>query len=219
MTEKERFDLLMNEKIDQNVLYYLQFLFKYLNIEICGRYKGTLIELMKKGRLEGWCWQTTESAVLFMPDDSIIYRGDLYFSDYKKYYHSFIVFTLNAKDYVFDPCLGLINTAPLYFETFDVDVKGSVTAKEVKDYFVNYINNPPKRDSYVSPETEAAVTRFMKSMFGDDYYEKKEKNPEVVIHDKEDPNAPMYRNGSGYKDITFKDNEIKKLTVHYYMNA
>lgn len=217
MNSDERFNTLEQEKIDKEVYYYLQNMFDGLNIEIYGKFEGKLFDLMKKGKLEGWCWQTTESAILFMPDNSIIYRGNLYFNKYKTYYHSFIVFTYGGKDYVFDPCFCMINSADLYFDTFDVDVKGFVTAKEVRDYFINYINNPPERVTYYSKESRAACEKFMKKFFGDDYYEKKEK--EVVIHDKEDPYAPMYRNGSGYKKINMEDNKIKSLTVHYYMNA
>ena len=90
MGEKERFDILENEKIDRDIYYYLKNLFEQLNIEILGRYVGNLFDLMKRGKLEGWCWQTTESAALFMQDDTVVYRGNLYFSDYKTYYHSFI---------------------------------------------------------------------------------------------------------------------------------
>ena len=68
------------------VYFYLKDMFENLNIEIVGRYQGKLFELMKSGKLEGWCWQTTETAALFMPDDVAIYRGDLYFNKYKTYY-------------------------------------------------------------------------------------------------------------------------------------
>lgn len=57
----------------------------------------------------------------------------------------------------------------------------------------------------------------MRDFFGEDLLEKKSK--EIVIHDKEDPSAPMYRNGSGYKNINIKGDKIKSLTVHYYMDA
>ena len=85
MDEKERFDLLEKEKIDKEVYFYLKDMFENLNIEIVGRYQGKLFELMKSEKLEGWCWQTTETAALFMPDDVAIYRGDLYFNKYKTY--------------------------------------------------------------------------------------------------------------------------------------
>ena len=217
MGEKERFSILEKEKIDKNVYNYLKNLFEQLNIEIKGRYVGNLFDLMKSGKLEGWCWETTESAALFMQDDVIVYRGDLYFSDYKTYYHSFIEFDYEGKKYVFDPCLCLINTSNLYFNTFNVDIKGQVTAKEIKEYFINYINNPPKKEYYFSSDTVTATDRLMRKFFGDDYLEEKKK--EVVIYDKEDPSAPMYRNGSGYTDIDIDKDKIKSLTVHYYMNA
>lgn len=217
MGEKERFDILENEKIDKDIYYYLKNLFEQLNIEILGRYVGNLFDLMKRGKLEGWCWQTTESAALFMQDDTVVYRGNLYFSDHKTYYHSFIEFDYEGKKYVFDPCFCMINTSELYFNTLNVDVKGQVTAKEIKQYFINYINNPPKRENYFSSDIVSATDKYMRKFFGDDYLEEKKK--EVVIHDKEDPSAPMYRNGSGYKDIKIDNNKIKSLTVHYYMNA
>ena len=213
MGEKERFGILSKEKIDKEVYYYLKNNLENLNIEILGKYEGNIFDLMEKGRLEGWCWQTTESAALFMKDDTIIYRGDLYFNDYKTYYHSFIEFDYNDKKYVFDPCLSMINTSDLYFDIFNVDIKGRVTAKEIREYFINYINNPPKRN--FNYELNDSVSKFMRDFFGDDFIEKK--NKEIVIHDKEDPSAPMYRNGSGYRDIIISDNKIKSLTVHYYL--
>lgn len=217
MGEEKRFSILANEKIDKSVYIYLKSLFDQLKIEVLGEYEGKLFDLMKRGKLQGWCWQSTESAALFMQDDAIVYRGDLYFDNYKTYYHSFIEFNFEGKKYVFDPCLCMINTSDLYFKTFNVDVKGQVTAKEIKEYFINYINNTPKRESSFSSDTVTATDRFMRKFFGDDYLE--EKKNEVVIHDKEDPSAPMYRNGCGYKNIKIDKDKIKSLTVHYYMNG
>lgn len=38
---------------------------------------------------------------------------------------------------------------------------------------------------------------------------------EVVVHEPEDINTPLYRNGAGYK-TEIENEKIKKLTVHYY---
>lgn len=229
MTEKEKFKILREEEITEDVYNYLYDLFDGLNIEIFGDYKGKLFELMKKGRLEGFCWQTTETAALFMPDDVTIYRGNLYFqkynfdfkltleSDYKAYYHGFIGFKYEDKEYIFDPCLGLINSKDLYFNTFNVELKGQTTAKDIKEYFIKYINNPPKSNHYYSIETHKAIERFMKNFYSEEALEKV--RSEVIVHDKEDPNAPMYRNGSGYRKVEIEDNKVKSLIVHYYMNA
>ena len=215
MEKKEKFTILEKEKIDKNVYYYLKDLFNELNIEICDRYEGYLFDLMKKGKLEGWCWETTETAALFMPDDTIIYRGNLHFGKYNHYYHAFILFKYEDNSYVFDPCFCMINTTDLYFNVFNVDIKGYVSAKEIKEYFINYINNPPERKSYIDSKTASSVDRFMRKFFGDDYLEKKQND--IVIYDKEDPYAPMYRNNSGYKDINIDNDKIKSLTVHYYV--
>ena len=229
MKKNERLEILYNEKINKNVYSYLKEMLENLNIEILGDYKGNLFELMMDRKLEGWCWQTTETAALFMPDDVTIYRGNLYFekynnlyhinveSEYKTYYHGFIGFTYQDKEYIFDPCFSLINSKELYFNTLNVEIKGQTTAKDVKEYFINYINNPPKGNHYYSIETHKAMERFMEKFYSEEMLEKIKS--EVVIHDKEDPNAPMYRNGSGYRNVEIEDNKVKSLTVHYYMNA
>lgn len=62
---------------------------------------------MVKGNLEGWCWQTTESAIIFLNDDDYIERGTLKFdTETPGYYHSWICFKFDDIEYVFDPCLN-----------------------------------------------------------------------------------------------------------------
>ena len=80
LTEIERFAEIRMHKVPQEVYNYLKNLFDNLHIEIVGRYEGNLMDLMERGALEGWCWQTTETASLFLPDDSYIERGHLKFS-------------------------------------------------------------------------------------------------------------------------------------------
>ena len=207
----KKFEILEQEKIDKNVYYYLENLLSKVNIEILGQYEGKLFDLMKRGKLEGWCWQTTETAALFMPDDVVIYRANLKFAKYDTYYHSFIQFMYEEKDYIFDPCLCMINTADLYLKTFNTEIKGYTSAKEIKEYFLNYISAYPKKENNIITQSD----RFMRKFF-ENYIEDKQ---EITVHDKENPYAPMYRNNSGYKDINIENNKIKSLTVHYYMNA
>ena len=77
LTEIERFAKVRMHKAPEEVFEYLKSLFDNLHIEIVGRYEGNLIDLMNRGVLEGWCWQTTETASLFMDDSSYIERGNL----------------------------------------------------------------------------------------------------------------------------------------------
>ena len=111
MGEKERFELLKNERIDKEVYEYLKSLFENLDIEILNKDKNKLFKLMKAGKLEGWCWQTTETACLFMPDDTLLIRGHIFLDTYKIFQHSFIFFNYDRSYYVFDPCLNLVNSA------------------------------------------------------------------------------------------------------------
>lgn len=206
LTEMERFAKVRMHKAPEEVFEYLKSLFDNLHIEIVGRYEGNLIDLMNRGVLEGWCWQTTETASLFMDDSSYIERGNLKFNLYNLYYHSWINFKYKGIEYVFDPCLQILCRKSYYDKIFEVQVKGKVTAKQVKEYFINYISNPPKK------ETNEEVSEIMKMIFGEPSERTK---GEIVINDEENPNAPMYRNGVGYK-TTLENGKIKRLVAHYY---
>ena len=71
LDEQERFKLIYQLDIDASVFEYVTQRLKNLSIEICGDHEGNVIELMCKGLLEGWCWQTTESSIVFFNDDDI----------------------------------------------------------------------------------------------------------------------------------------------------
>jgi len=141
---KKRFDIVNSKRIDTKVLEYLVNRFANLKINICGDYEGTLIQLMKKGLLEGWCWQTTETSIVFLNDEDYIERGNLKFSKYKNYYHSWICFKYEDFEYVLDPCLNILCDKTLYYETFEIEVKGKATAKEVKNALIDSINKYKK---------------------------------------------------------------------------
>lgn len=204
---KEKFEKIYSQKASKEVYEYLKSHFDNLKIEILSDHKGNIMELMEKGLLESWCWQTTETAILFLDDDSYIERGNLKFDEYNSYYHSWIVFNYLEKEYVFDPCLQIICKKELYTKTFDIELKGKVIAKKVKEYFINYINNPPVKNY------SKVFKDFLKEIFGEEALKRKEN--EVIVYDKEEPNAPMYRNGAGYK-ATIEKGKVKKLVAHYY---
>lgn len=208
LTEMERFTEIRMHKVPQEVYDYIKSFFDNLHIEIVGKYEGNLMDLMEIGVLEGWCWQTTETASLFLPDDSYIERGNLKFASNKLYYHSWINFTYKGKQYIFDPCLQILCERKYYHQIFEVTIKGRVTAKKVKEYFINYISNPPKK------ERNEEFEKVFRTIFGEPSERTK---GEIVIHDEEDPSAPMYRNGVGYKTI-LDNSKIKKLVAHYYYN-
>lgn len=219
MCESERFEEIYLQKASKEVFEYLSNHFQNLKIEILGDYEGNIMELMEKGVLIGWCWETTETAILFLDDDSYIERGNLKFEKNKYYYHSWIVFNFNEVDYVFDPCLQILYKKDIYDKIFETEVKGRVTAKQVREYFINYITNPPKKELTKEKEERAQqIHQWLVSLIGENAFERSK--GEIVVYDKEDVNAPMYRNGVGYKTTLENENEnikIKKLVAHYYM--
>lgn len=210
MCQIDKFKVVNSKKVKLKVLNYLKSHFENLKIEILGKYEGNIIELMNRGVLEGWCWETTETAILFLEDDDYIKRGNLKFDKYNNYYHSWIVFKFNDTDYAFDPCLQILCKNKLYEKVFEPEIKGMVTARQVKDYFINYMTNY----AFEQEKIKYDFYKHFSSFFGEEELER-QKN-EIVIPRIEDVNAPMYRNGVGYK-AELDDNKIKKLVAHYYI--
>ncbi len=203
-----------SKRIDSKVVKYLINRLSDLYIEVLGDYEGPIWKLMSAGKLVGWCWQTTESAIVFFNDDDYIERGNLKFDEKTpKYYHSWICFKFNEKEYVLDPCLNFLCEKKDYFKIFEVEVKGKVTAKAVREELIRQVTTPKEEDTSEALKSYEIV---IKILLGDTYESyKEEKRSKVIVHGPENVNTPLYRNGSGYK-IEFQNRKIKKLKVHYY---
>lgn len=213
--KEDRFKILHTKVIDKKIIIYLANLLKNLHIEVLGEYKGTVLELMPYGRLEGWCWQTTESAIVFFNDDDYIERGNLLFDDdSKKYYHSWICFKYKGTEYVLDPCLNFVCKKKDYDKIFVPEVQGRVTAKAVKETLIEQIEQ--KKNEPV--EEDPSFNKIWEMIMGDYYKEYEERTKdEVVLQGSDDINDPLYRNDVGYK-MEMEDKKIKKLTAHYYLS-
>ena len=214
LTEEDRFKILRSKRIEPKVVEYLMEKLNNLYIEVLGDYEGTLFELMHAWKLEGWCWQTTESAIVFLNDDDYIERGDLKFDETTpKYYHSWMCFKYDDVEYVLDPCLNLLCKKSDYSKIFEVNVKGKVSAIEVKKELIKQVTTHKKEEL---SKKQNNIELFMKKIMGDSYDSDIERTKgEVVVHGPEDVNTPLYRNGAGYK-TEIENEKIKKLTVHYY---
>lgn len=214
LTEEEKFKILRSKIIEIEVVEYLMSKLNNLHIEVLGEYEGSIFELMPVGKLEGWCWQTTESAIVFLNDDDYIERGNLRLDERTpEYYHSWICFNFNGTEYVFDPCLSFLCKKSDYAKIFEIDVKGKVSAKAVREELIRQVTIPKEENN---SEAHQAFQSFMKSFMGESYNSYNEnKKDEVTVHGPEDVNTPLYRNGAGYK-TEIENGRIKKLTVHYY---
>ena len=210
LNEHERIKLIHQLDIDNSVFEYIKIRLKNLSIEIGGDYEGNVIELMNKGLLEGWCWQTTESSIVFFNDDDYIERGNLTFSTYKKYWHSWICFTFNKIVYVFDPCLQILVEKNIYYHVFEINkVAGVVNAKSVREDLIYKINH---REKEKLNEFESYISNFLAQ-----YISERQKN-ETHISGNDDVKSPMYRNSTGYTAI-IENVTINTLIAHYYFNG
>lgn len=214
LTEEEKFKILRSKRVDIKVVEYLINRLKELYIEVLGKYEGSLFELMPLGKLEGWCWQTTESAIVFLNDDDYIERGNLNFDERTpEYFHSWICFNFQGVEYVLDPCLNFLCKKSDYVRIFDIDVKGKVSAKAVREELIRQVTTPKEEDN---SEAHQAFQSFMKSFMGESYDSYIEsKKGEVMVHGPKDVNTPLYRNGAGYK-TEIDNGRLKKIRVHYY---
>lgn len=206
-------ELIKSYKCDKKVYDYLKEILSHLKISITNRFKNSdIFELMDKEALDGWCWETTGTAILFFKDDDYIERGYLKLDEKTNYYHSWIVFDFEDEEYVFDPCLNIISKRNIYHEYFNPEIKGKVSSMEVKNYIVEYIKNPPKKE--ISPIGEQ-FSNFIRSNLSKETLERVDS--EVTLQASEDVYSPVYRNHSGYI-AEIKDNKIENLKVYYYEN-
>ena len=214
LTEEEKIKILHSKTADKKVVLYLMNRLSQLHINVLGEYEGDLFELMAASKLAGWCWETTESAILFLNDDDYIERGYLKFDDdTQEYYHSWICFKYNGIEYVLDPCLSFLCKKKLYSKIFETKVLGKVSARDVKEELIKQITIPKKENN---SDASKSFQEFLECCMGDSWY-KKQKENEVTVYASEDVNTPLYRNGAGYK-AEIIDGEIKKVLVRYYWN-
>ena len=141
-TEVEKNRILQYRKVYSNIVNYLMQRFNNLHIEVLGDYEGSLFQLMFAEKLIGWCWQTTESAIVFLNDNDYIERGTLFIDERTpKYYHSWICFNYYDVDYVLDPSLSLLCKKEDYYKMFNPNIIGKVSAKLVKDELIRQITS------------------------------------------------------------------------------
>jgi len=188
-SNEDRITLIRTQDVDEEIYNYLSSKFDNLKIEILGDSEGKLIDLMKSGFLEQFSFETTETAVLFLDDEDVIERGNIRLSNNQLYFHSWIVFDYNGREYVFDPSINVVCLKTIYDIILETEVIGSITARDVREYFIKYYQSRQGTSS------------------GD----------EVVMYDIDDPSAAMYRSGVGYT-AKLENQRIRKLTAHYYNN-
>lgn len=223
LNEMERYRLINSIKVSKKAFKYIKYKLKNLSINIGGEHQGNIMELLKKSLLTGWCWETTESAIVFLEDDDYIERGNLNFGPEGKYWHSWICFNSGSENFVFDPCLTIFTKQSIYHHVFEVEVKGTVTAKQVQEDLIYRINEKKRKSNdfreesilekfFVPPKKQSFWKKCLTTIFSLD----SEKETHILGDD--DVNSPMYRNNTGYKAI-IKNGKIKKMIAYFYYDG
>lgn len=197
--EDEKIDYLYTKRASKEVLEYLSQQFKNLTIVIPEKEKGNIMDLMNHKLLEGWCFQTTETSIIFLNDTDYIERGYLWLNPYESYYHSWICFTYQNEEYAFDPCLDIFCQKRFYSKIFDTDIKARVYAEKVREFFINKV----EQDKYVRwKNTGIYIERNINK---------------IKIVGSGEVTAPMYGNNTEY-EVDIDNRKIKRLVAHYCKN-
>lgn len=215
LAERERFELLNQVKINKSVLKFLKDRLKNLTIEIGSEDGSNILELSENWKLEGWSWQTTESAIVFFEgEDDCIERGNLKFGVYKNYWHSWITFKFEGTFYVFDPCLKILTPRNIFYHVFEITkIAAIIPAKEVyRDLILRITNKGNDIDMDVKSPTQSFLLKMLER-----YSSEKAKN-ETPVYGNDSVFSTMYRNSTGYT-ATIEKGKITELIAHFYYNG
>lgn len=196
LTPNEKFKLARAKKISPELIAYLAEILGNLSINVLGEEQGSILDLMRKNKLEGWCWESTESAIVFFDDRDYIARGNIFIDGKKPYYHSWICFSYDRDEYVFDPALDILCSKGSYDKIFNPEVIAKVSSKSVRDELLKIVSVPKKKRN-----SEWGLLS--------------NGNDEYVIDAPEDITTPFYRNVAGYRAKVEKG-VVKQLHAHFY---
>lgn len=192
--------------INVEIFHYLTEILQNLNINIAGIHEGNLITLMKHYYLEKWCYESTNTAIVFFKDSDFIERGSIVVYPNERFPHAWILFFFQNKKYVLDLALNIVCEKELYDSLFMPHIEGYSSSIKTRDYLIEKLLNPPKREY-----SEGAI-KFLKRLCGESLENKK---CEVEILGSNCIFDPMYHGNVGYTGI-IEHNKIKSLSAHFY---
>ncbi|MDD4937642.1 MAG: hypothetical protein PHX34_01280 [Candidatus Shapirobacteria bacterium] len=141
----------LSRYIEQNLKSVFISLYHPINREHCNNISA--IEMVNKGKLEGWCWQSTTFLSIFLGNEDIVSRGKLStLPTYSKgdYFHSWIEIKYGNDKYVFDPSLNYLDRKDHYYTEFSAKVLGQVQAMNIRTSLVDLVENVKEEAIYIS---------------------------------------------------------------------
>ncbi len=204
-------------EVKEKIINILNERFEPLRIEVWEQNKKDVFTLVEDGSLEGWCWESTQICALFMQDDDYIERGYIKLNELDStpsYFHSWICFKVDGKEYVFDPALSKIASKENYYKHSSPIVMGRVSAKQVKEHFLKKMKEPKNIKRQLSK-----FGQFLREKIGAEAFDREieRQNRETLLVGNENINGPIYRGYVGYIAETKKD-KIKNMTAHIYIS-
>ena len=152
---RKKFQLMDINNASFNMINYVKYLIKNVNIEIFGRDMCSADKLIYDRKLEGYCFETTSILIPYFNDTDYISRGNLYFTgESDSYFHSWINFSLHGCDYVFDPTLSLLCLKNMYEELFNIGDVVNVSSLKVRDELICFLNKGNEFMIYGSDKLE-----------------------------------------------------------------
>lgn len=204
---EDRFALIGVHGVSKSVKKYLEITLKDLSIVLPGVDSNDILDLMKTRLLEGQCYQTAETSIVFFNDNDYLLRGYLMFDEETKYYHSWICFNFQGREYIFDPCLDILCESKYFNDIFEVTILSRISALETRKAFIEIAKSRSNKD-------RINAYNLVKDVFNicfSDY------NNLFCSSLDYDINSIFYANNLVY-DISIVDNKIRKLKAFYYKN-
>ncbi len=199
--------MIKNEAEKQRVISYLTKRLEPLTIESQQGKADSVLKLSSSDSLIGRCWESTQTCSLFFEDGDFIERGVVALGNDPFYYHSWICFSLDGQEYVFDPALNHIAKKELFYQKLNPRVRSRVSVKQVKDYFLKFISDPKMR------ETKLDYQRKMYKTLDVEFIKQLEENN--TIWGTGDMADPFFAGIVSYNP-KLEGTNIKKLDAHFH---
>ena len=113
-------------------------------------HSGYANEVVKDELLNNYSYEATSSIIPFFKGSDLIIRG-LLVDDWSRYFsHSWIIFTLYNKEYIFDPALNIVAKKQDYEAIFLPEKFGSVSSYRVKtDLLDTLASGKENKDGFI----------------------------------------------------------------------
>ncbi|MDE6292301.1 MAG: hypothetical protein K2L98_01315, partial [Bacilli bacterium] len=128
--EHAKYKIIASKRASIDVENYIFSTLENLEIEITSQESEKVHDLVCLGKLDGWCWETTEAMAVFF-DTAYVVRGYFYLNG-KKYYHAWLEILYDGVLYVFDPTSNVICLKKDFDEVFEPYMQSLISSRIIR---------------------------------------------------------------------------------------